>query len=540
MEYTRISNLENTYPDNENYISAPGNMQLVSLFGLYSDKNKLDFKLPSLKDIKYVRGTNFRFILAIFKDYTDTKPIYYTSEQYFRDLNEATNEGNPYFLQASFANTNIVSYVYEDILKIVDSIKPLEQKSRVDFRINVFSGISGSIDYDNLVTYIDWLVDKQSPLDDVNFGVLEPTKISGWNVFDGNFATGEIKTTISASYGIGAEFVSILDSATLDSDSDLKFKQEKLEKIKKKYDAINLELKIKGNYQYPLRANAFTTVEGVVYNASNDNGVIFGVRGGRSNKREKLVSDKLTEALNSINSQKIEAEKAVGEAQNKFNSAQKAAGDAINKAKAEAERLKNMAGDLMNKIPKIPKLPAIPKIPKLPSISDLGAMALALVPALPALPKLPSLPKKPSFKLPPLKLFKPKKPKEPKKIKKNKGKGLKGAMGDLQDAANSAQKAVGDATAAASNAAASVQNVANQATSVVANAQSVVANAQASAMGAIGNINAGMISSVSNVAGGTLTTNTITSAILGKGETEASILADIAKSAAEVASRVKK
>ena len=109
MEYTRISNLENTYPNNENYIAALGNLQKVSLFGLYSDKNKLDFNLPSLKDIKYVRGTNFRFILAIFKDYTDTNPVYYTSEKYFQDLTEATNEGNPYFLQASFANTIIVS-----------------------------------------------------------------------------------------------------------------------------------------------------------------------------------------------------------------------------------------------------------------------------------------------------------------------------------------------------------------------------------------------------------------------------------------------
>ena len=136
MEYTRISSLENKYPNNENYIAAPGNMETVSLIGLYPEKNKLDFKLPSLKNIKYVRGTNFRFILAIFKDYSDTKPVYYTSEKYFNDLTEATNEGNPYFLQASFANTNIVSYVYEDIIKIVNSMKELEQKSRVDFRIN--------------------------------------------------------------------------------------------------------------------------------------------------------------------------------------------------------------------------------------------------------------------------------------------------------------------------------------------------------------------------------------------------------------------
>jgi len=48
-----------------------------------------------------------------------------------------------------------------------------------------------------------------------------------------------------------------------------------------------------------------------------------------------------------------------------------------------------------------------------------------------------------------------------------------------------------------------------------------------------------MITNVTNVAGGTLTTKTITSAVLGKGETEASILADIAKAAAEAAAHVK-
>lgn len=478
MEYKNLSNLENTYPQPGNYILNKADKSVSNLYGVYADKNKLDFKLPSLTDLKSVEGTNFRFILAIFKDYKDTKPVYYTSDKYLNDLKSASAEGNPYFLQSSFSNSNIVSYVYEDIVRMVDSMKPLEQKSRVDFRINIFAGVSGSIDYDNLVTYIDWLVDKQSPLDDINFGVLEPTKISGWNVFDGNFATGEIKTTISASYGIGSEFVSILDSAALDLDADLKFQKDKLEKIKKKIDAINLELKTKSNYKYPFLNVAYTTIDGVVYNTKYQTL-------GRSAKAEKAISDTLTQILNSLNSEKIATEQAVGEAQNKFNAASKAAGDAVNKAKEELDKLKGMAGDLMNKIPKIPKLPPVPKIPKLPSMTDLGAMALALVPALPALPKLPSLPKKPSFKLPPLKLFKPKKPKEPKKVKKNKGKGIKGALGDLQNAVNSAQGAVAGAAAAAAGAAAAVQNTANQAKSVAANAQSAVDNAKAAVQSGI-------------------------------------------------------
>ena len=489
MEYKNLSNLENTYPQPGNYIRNKADNSVSNLYGIYADKNKLDFKLPDLTNLKSVEGTNFRFILAIFKDYTDTKPVYYTSEKYLIDLKAAEVEGNPYFLQSSFSNSNIVSYVYEDVIKMMESMRPLEFKSRIDFRINIFAGISGSVDYDNLITYIDWLVDKQSPLDDINFGVLQPTTIAGWNALDGNFATGEIKTTISASYGIGSEFVSILDSATLDSDSDLKFQQAKLEKIKKQIDAITLELKTKANYQYPSRSNAFTTVDGVAY-ISNETS-FFGYRGS-VDKREKAVSDKLTQKLNELNSQKISAEQAVGEAQNKLNASKKAADDAINKAKEQADKLKNMAGDLMNKIPKIPKLPPIPKIPKLPSVAALGAMALALVPALPALPKLPSLPKKPSFKLPPLKLFKPKKPKEPKKVKKNKAKGLKGALGDLQNAANSAQGAVAGAAAAAAGAAAAAagavaagQNAVNQAKSAAANAQAAVNNAKSAVQSGI-------------------------------------------------------
>lgn len=507
MEYTRISNLENKYPNNENYISALGNLQQVSLFGLYSDKNKLDFNLPSLKDINYVRGTNFRFILAIFKDYTDTKPVYYTSEKYFQDLTEATNEGNPYFLQASFANTNIVSYVYEDVIKMVDFMKPLEQKSRVDFRINIFAGVSGSVDYDNLVTYIDWLVDKQSPLDDINFGVLEPTTISGWNVFDGNFSTGEVETTISASYGIGSEFVSVLDSAARDYESDLKFEQEKLEKIKKQIAALELELKTKANYKLPgaklngTSTDAYTIVDGVTYTARPDVDLFRKARGNSSDvaEREKRVSAKLIEEINKLNGLKTTSEKAVGEVQNKVNAAKKSAEDAVNKAKEELDKLKSLGADLMNKIPKIPKLPPIPKIPKLPTLAALGAAALALVPPLPALPKLPSLPKKPSFKLPPLKLFKPKKPKEPKKIKKNKGKGLKGALGDLQNAVNSAQGAVAGAAAAAAGAAAAAIAAADKAKSAAANAQAAVDNAKSAVQSGIDSAKSTVQGAVDNV-----------------------------------------
>lgn len=502
MEYKNLSNLENTYPQPGNYIVNKADKSVSNLYGVYPDKNKLDFKLPPLTDIKFVQGTNFRFILAIFKDYQDTKPVYYTSEKYLIDLKAAEVEGNPYFLQSSFSNSNIVSYVYEDIIKMVDSMKALEQKSRIDFRINIFAGVSGSVDYDNLVTYIDWLVDKPSPLDDINFGVLEPTTISGWNVFDGNFATGEVKTTISASYGIGSQFVSVLDSAARDYESDLKFEQDKLEKIKQQIASLENAIKTKVGYNLPKNfENAYASIDGVIYKVKTDVSLVRKLRGNTDDVRErqKRISDRLMEEINLLNTQKISAEKAVGEVQNKVNAAKKAAGDAVNKAKEEIDKLKSIGADLMNKIPKIPKLPPIPKIPKLPTLAALGAAALALVPPLPALPKLPSLPKKPSFKLPPLKLFKPKKPKEPKKIKKNKGKGLKGALGDLQNAVNSAQGAVAGAAAAAAGAAAAAIAAADKAKSAAANAQAAIDNAKSAVQSGIDSAKSTVQGAVDNV-----------------------------------------
>ena len=144
MEYKRLTNLQNTYPQTGNYISdqfsslsrVSGLLQYesngaqekakINLFGKYADKNVLPFTTKTLKNLNWVEGTNFRFILAIFKDYNDTSPVYYTSQNYYNDLNSSLIEANPYFLQASFDSANIVSFVYEDVVNIVKNVIPLE------------------------------------------------------------------------------------------------------------------------------------------------------------------------------------------------------------------------------------------------------------------------------------------------------------------------------------------------------------------------------------------------------------------------------
>lgn len=518
MEYKRLTDLQNTYPQTGNYISdqflslsrASGLLQYesnqaqekakINLFGRYADKNVLPFTTKTLKNLKYVDGTNFRFILAIFKDYNDTNPVYYTSQTYYNDLNAALIDGNPYFLQASFDSANIVSFVYEDALNIVKNVIPLEQKSRIEFRTNIFvSNGSSDINYENLVRFIDWLVDKPSPLDDVNNGVLHAETIAGWNVFDGNWATGEVLTTVSASYGIGKEFVIIEDeTAARKANEELAKAQKEQRIIESTIKLLEGEIKNQKNYRYTLVGGAYAQVDTTInlfgrkkpkksitkqeiedeFNFSKRYQTNLGPVKSLD-KRKAGITELILKDVNvfkkDLDTKKQEVAKLVAN----INQAKSTIKDA--KAKAE-EALKSLNGKIPN-IPKIPKLPEIPKIPKLPATSDL--LALLPLPALPALPKLPSLPKFGKPKLPKVPKLKLKKPKEPKKVKKNKGKGLKGALAGLQDAANKVQGSIAAATAAAAGATAAVAGAAAAAKSAVSNAQNAVANAQSAVKGAV-------------------------------------------------------
>lgn len=525
MEYKRLNNLQNTYPQTGNYISdqflslsrASGLLQYesneaqekakINLFGRYADKNVLPFTTKTLKNLNYVEGTNFRFILAIFKDYNDTSPAYYTSQTYYNDLNAALIEGNPYFLQASFDSANIVSFVYEDVVNIAKNAVPLELKSRVDFRTNIFiTNGSFEVNHSNLVRFIDWLVDKPSPVDDVNDGVLQAETIAGWNELNGDWATGKVLTTVSASYGIGKELVVIeteTDNNPLNA-ANIALAKGKLEQsqIEGKIKILEEEISRQTSYRYPFNFDGayavvnkeFTDIEGKVnkFVKKYETKLLFTKP---KEKRREGITQEILKDVNTFKKDLDAKKQEVSKLTANVNEAKKVINDA--KAKAEAA-LKSLNGMIPN-IPKIPKLPAIPKIPKLPAASDL--LALLPLPALPVLPKLPALPKFGKPKLPKVPKIKLKKPKEPKKVKKNKGKGLKGALAGLQDAANKVQGSIAAATAAAAGATAAVVGAAAAAKSAVANAQNAVANAQSTVKGAVDSAKAAADGAVNSVKG---------------------------------------
>jgi len=465
MEYKPLQFLENTYPNPNNYVS--NGVEKTTLNGVYPDKNKIDFNLPSISELKYVEGTEFNFVLAIFKDYKDTKPVYYTSEQYYYTLQNSILEGNPYFSQASFSPQNIVSYVIESPLKVYAPLHKEEIKPRVNVRQNIFINTGSFVDYDNLVTYIDWMVSPVSPLDDDNFGVLKAETIAGWDVLNGNYATGEISMGVSASFGIGASTVFI----TTDDqpDTELKFQQEKLAKLEKEIINLQKAISSKNGFIYARVIGLYTRAYVIVNEKRYETGNVAKLN--KSDKTNELVQ-KLTTDLNSLQRQFSDTESTIA-------SINKSLGDSAKAAADKAKDLLGQATNLMAKIPKIPKLPAIPQIPQLPSLAAIGAGLIAALPALPALPKLPKI-KLPSFKFPKLPKLKKKEPKQPKKFKNK----AKAALAGLQAGAAAAAAAA----AAVAGAAAAAKAAADKAKAAADKAKSAADNAKSTVQGAVDNV----------------------------------------------------
>jgi hypothetical protein len=136
MEYIRLPYTTNPYPQPGNYITkSPGR---VSLYGIYDRINKVDFDLENLNNVTKVDKTNFRFILAVKKTSQDTKPKYFTSDVYYRDLEAALVDSNPYFIKASFDKNNIVEVNLENSIQLFKQVKLSELNMNINTLKNNF------------------------------------------------------------------------------------------------------------------------------------------------------------------------------------------------------------------------------------------------------------------------------------------------------------------------------------------------------------------------------------------------------------------
>jgi hypothetical protein len=121
MKYFRLFELQNKYPSidsytRENTISSinslynHGDAVLTGIFPV----NERRFPLSNIAFIRPVANTTIRFILKVYKSATDEYPRYFTSFNYYAELEQSISVANPYFLNLSLLDTNIVEFDLTD------------------------------------------------------------------------------------------------------------------------------------------------------------------------------------------------------------------------------------------------------------------------------------------------------------------------------------------------------------------------------------------------------------------------------------------
>lgn len=156
MEYYRLYDLRNQYPTIDNYVTTlPGK---VNLYGLYPETNVLPIDVKSLEGIKFCKDTSFKFIINIKQKQDDRIGVLYTSERYFRNLENSLKEPNPYFINSSLDDIFIVDVFLESFVLLFESFIPKENSAGVNVLKNNFLNKDKSIDYDSIVKFIDWIV----------------------------------------------------------------------------------------------------------------------------------------------------------------------------------------------------------------------------------------------------------------------------------------------------------------------------------------------------------------------------------------------
>jgi hypothetical protein len=196
MEYRPLSDFSNTYPNTANYIKLATD-NTMQLKGLYPEKNAYTWKIPTFNDetknifIKPVIGTSFRFILAIKDSLASDTTHYYTSEQFYNDMESALIEPNPYFITKALDEKFFLTITLDKLIELFNNLKLIDISVGVFQIRNIFIGQTNVIDYEALVRYVDWVVGDVNPLDFDNNGVLPTEKVAQYEIGEYDKNTGE-------------------------------------------------------------------------------------------------------------------------------------------------------------------------------------------------------------------------------------------------------------------------------------------------------------------------------------------------------------
>jgi hypothetical protein len=176
MKYVNLFNIQNPYPIIFNYKKK--SLTEIRLDGKFPANFK-DFEIPDLSLVEVVEDTSFRFIVQLkFGVDEDEYVGLYTSPVYYKDLVACKDENNPYFIQNSFDETNVVKFNLNELTRLYNDLKELEIGLDVKMTRNILYNFDAPNDYTHLIKYIDWIIKKPELNDIGKDGVIAVSDIS--------------------------------------------------------------------------------------------------------------------------------------------------------------------------------------------------------------------------------------------------------------------------------------------------------------------------------------------------------------------------
>jgi hypothetical protein len=158
MKYVNLFNIQNPYPIIFNYKRK--SLTEIRLDGKFPANFK-DFEIPDLSLVEVVEDTSFRFIVQLkFGEDEDEYIGLYTSPVYYKDLVACKDENNPYFIQNSFDENNVVTFNINNLTEVYNELLEVETELDVKMTRNIFYKFGEPNDYTHLIKYIDWVITK--------------------------------------------------------------------------------------------------------------------------------------------------------------------------------------------------------------------------------------------------------------------------------------------------------------------------------------------------------------------------------------------
>ena len=131
-------------------------------------------------------NANIKQLIAIYPTYQDKvlnqNRLLFTGKKFYQKLEKHFTDGNVYAINSAFDERFTIKIVMQDIVDVLERNTLAEQGRNIEMYRNLAFLDSGEIDYDLLISYIDWFISKPNYLEFADSNVIPIEYIADYSI----------------------------------------------------------------------------------------------------------------------------------------------------------------------------------------------------------------------------------------------------------------------------------------------------------------------------------------------------------------------